>query len=140
MIPARRGCRLPTIPKAGTEVDVESLAIDPRNSDVIYAGTWYLPYKSTDGGQSWQIIKNGIIDDSDIFAIDIDPRNRQSHHRFGLQRHLRDARRRRQLAEGAGYSFAIATHARDPAAPVDSGLGICRHHRRLLALGEGRRE
>lgn len=66
---------LPTIPKAGTEVDVESLAIDPRNSDVIYAGTWYLPYKSTDGGQSWKIIKNGIIDDSDIFAINIDPRN-----------------------------------------------------------------
>lgn len=66
---------LPTIPKAGNEVDVESLAIDPRNSDVIYAGTWYLPYKSTDGGQSWKIIKNGIIDDSDIFAINIDPRN-----------------------------------------------------------------
>ncbi len=43
--------------------------------NVIYAGTWYLPYKSTDGGQSWRIIKNGIIDDSDIFAIDIDPRN-----------------------------------------------------------------
>ena len=66
---------LPTIPKAGNEVDVESLAIDPRNANVIYAGTWYLPYKSTDGGQSWKIIKNGIIDDSDIFAINIDPRN-----------------------------------------------------------------
>lgn len=66
---------LPAIPKAGNEVDVESLAIDPRNSDVVYAGTWYLPYKSTDGGQSWKIIKNGIIDDSDIFAINIDPRN-----------------------------------------------------------------
>jgi len=57
------------------EVDVESLAIDPRNTNVIYAGTWYLPYKSTDGGQTWRIIKKGIIDDSDIFAINIDPRN-----------------------------------------------------------------
>lgn len=57
------------------EVDVESLAIDPRNSNVIYAGTWYLPYKSTDGGQTWRVIKKGIIDDSDIFAINIDPRN-----------------------------------------------------------------
>ena len=56
-------------------VHVESLAIDPRDSNVIYAGTWYLPYKSTDGGRSWRIIKNGIIDDSDIFAINIDPRN-----------------------------------------------------------------
>jgi photosystem II stability/assembly factor-like uncharacterized protein len=56
-------------------INVESLAIDPRNTDVIYAGTWYLPYKTTDGGRTWANIKNGIIDDSDIFAIDIDPRN-----------------------------------------------------------------
>src|SRR5439155_8153758 len=64
---------LPTSRTSGL-VDVESLAIDPRNSEVIYAGTWYLPYKSTDGGLSWRSIKNGIIDDSDIFAINIDPR------------------------------------------------------------------
>ena len=56
-------------------VHVESLAIDPRDTNVIYAGTWWLPYKTTDGGKTWRIIKNGIIDDSDIFAIDIDPRN-----------------------------------------------------------------
>ena len=56
-------------------INVESLAIDPRNTDVIYAGTWYLPYKSSDGGRTWKNIKNGIIDDSDIFAIDIDPRS-----------------------------------------------------------------
>ncbi len=61
--------------RGDNEVDVESLAIDPRNSNVIYAGTWYLPYKSTDGGQTWRIIKKGMIDDSDIFAINIDPRN-----------------------------------------------------------------
>jgi photosystem II stability/assembly factor-like uncharacterized protein len=56
-------------------INVESLAIDPRNTDVIYAGTWYLPYKTTDGGRTWFSVKNGIIDDSDIFAIDIDPRD-----------------------------------------------------------------
>jgi len=61
--------------RGDNEVDVESLAIDPRNPNVIYAGTWYLPYKSTDGGQTWKIIKKGIIDDSDIFAINLDPRN-----------------------------------------------------------------
>ena len=65
---------LPTANTPGL-VHVESLAIDPRDSNVIYAGTWYLPYKSTDGGRTWRIIKNGIIDDSDIFAINIDPRN-----------------------------------------------------------------
>jgi photosystem II stability/assembly factor-like uncharacterized protein len=66
--------RLETANVAGLH-NVESLAIDPRNSNVIYAGTWYLPYKSTDAGKSWSSIKDGMIDDSDIFAIDIDPRN-----------------------------------------------------------------
>lgn len=56
-------------------VHVESLAFDPRTPNTIYAGTWHLPYKSTDGGKSWKSITNGILDDSDIFAIDIDPRD-----------------------------------------------------------------
>ena len=56
-------------------INVESLAVDPRDSNVIYAGTWYLPYKTTDGGKTWGITKTGIIDDSDIFAIEIDQKN-----------------------------------------------------------------
>lgn len=65
------------LPTQNTEglLHVESLAVDRRTSNIIYAGTWYLPYKSTDGGKTWRSIKNGIIDDSDIFAIDIDPRD-----------------------------------------------------------------
>ena len=66
--------KLPTANVAGLH-HVESLAIDPRTTDTIYAGTFHLPYKSTDGGQTWKSIKNGIIDDSDIFAIDINPRD-----------------------------------------------------------------
>ena len=66
--------QLPTNDTPGL-VHVESLAIDPQSADVIYAGTWYLPYKTIDGGKTWKSIKNGIIDDSDIFAIDIDPRD-----------------------------------------------------------------
>ncbi|HKO95376.1 MAG TPA: YCF48-related protein [Pyrinomonadaceae bacterium] len=66
--------QLPTQNTPGL-VHVESIAIDPRTTNTIYAGTWYLPYKSTDGGKTWRSIKNGIIDDSDIFAIDINPRD-----------------------------------------------------------------
>ena len=55
--------------------NIESLAIDPKNPDIIYAGTWHLPWKTTDGGKSWMHIKNGIIDDSDVFSIIVDPRN-----------------------------------------------------------------
>jgi len=53
--------------------EVESLAIDPADPDVVYAGTWHLPWKTSDGGKSWHSIKEGIIDDSDVFSIIIDP-------------------------------------------------------------------
>jgi len=43
-----------------------------------HAGTWYLPYKTMDGGRTWPVLKC-IIDDSDIFAIDIDPRDTINH-------------------------------------------------------------
>jgi len=53
--------------------NVESVAIDPVNPDVIYAGTWHLPWKTEDGGKTWHNIKKGVIDDSDVFSIVIDP-------------------------------------------------------------------
>src|SRR6478672_317736 len=53
--------------------NVESIAIDPTNPEVIYAGTWHLPWKTEDGGKSWHSIKKGVIDDSDVFSIVIDP-------------------------------------------------------------------
>src|SRR5277367_2713289 len=52
---------------------VESVAIDPVNPRTIYAGTWHLPWKTTDGGVTWHNIKEGLIDDSDVFSIIIDP-------------------------------------------------------------------
>ncbi|MBV9216912.1 MAG: hypothetical protein JO053_12125, partial [Acidobacteria bacterium] len=60
----------PTMP-----VNVDSLAMDPRNTSTLYAGTWWRPYKSTDSGKSWRLIKEGMIDDSDVFAVTLDPRN-----------------------------------------------------------------
>lgn len=52
----------------------ESIAFDPRDPNVVYAGTWHLPWKTEDGGKSWQNIKQGIIDDSDVFSIIVDPK------------------------------------------------------------------
>jgi photosystem II stability/assembly factor-like uncharacterized protein len=53
--------------------EVESLAVHPLNPDIIYAGTWHLPWKTSDGGKTWENIKQGVIDDSDVFSIIIDP-------------------------------------------------------------------
>ena len=55
--------------------DIQSVAIDPVNPEIIYAGTWHLPWKTEDGGRHWHNIKKGVIDDSDVFSIIIDPAN-----------------------------------------------------------------
>lgn len=61
-------------PPGSSEIhEVESIAIDPNDAKVIYAGTWHLPWKTTDGGANWHSIKQGLIDDSDVFSIIIDP-------------------------------------------------------------------
>jgi photosystem II stability/assembly factor-like uncharacterized protein len=53
--------------------EVESLAVDPEDPDIIYAGTWHLPWKTADGGKNWKNIKQGVIEDSDVFSIIVDP-------------------------------------------------------------------
>ena len=53
--------------------EIASVAIDPKDPNIIYTGTWHLPWKTTDGGEHWNNIKQGIIDDSDVFSIIVDP-------------------------------------------------------------------
>lgn len=53
--------------------EVESLAVNPRDPNIVYAGTWHLPWKTSDGGENWENIKQGVIDDSDVFSIIVDP-------------------------------------------------------------------
>lgn len=52
--------------------EVQSVAVDPYDPSTIYAGTWHLPWKTTDGGEHWTSIKQGLIDDSDVFSMIID--------------------------------------------------------------------
>jgi photosystem II stability/assembly factor-like uncharacterized protein len=63
-------------PSGSREIhEVESLAVDPRNPEIVYAGTWHLPWKTADGGKTWHNIKQGIIEDSDVFSIIVDPQH-----------------------------------------------------------------
>ncbi|MBV9405118.1 MAG: hypothetical protein JO211_07220, partial [Acidobacteriaceae bacterium] len=52
---------------------ISAVAIDSKNPDIIYAGTSHLPWKTSDGGKTWQSIHTGMIDDSDVFSIFVDP-------------------------------------------------------------------
>ena len=66
-------------PEGDKEIrNIESIAINPRNTNIIYVGTWHLPWKTVDGGASWKQTgykATGMIDDSDIFGISLDPTN-----------------------------------------------------------------
>ena len=66
-------------PEGDKEIrNIESIAINPRNTNIIYVGTWHLPWKTVDGGANWKQTgykASGMIDDSDIFGISIDPTN-----------------------------------------------------------------
>lgn len=63
-------------PEGHAEIkNIESIAVDPRNPNIVYAGTWHLPWKTEDGGRTWHSIKKGVIDDSDVFSIIIDQKN-----------------------------------------------------------------
>jgi photosystem II stability/assembly factor-like uncharacterized protein len=55
----------------------DSLAIDPVNPDIIYAGTFHLPWKTVDGGKHWSPIHGGMIDDSDVLSLAVDVTNSQ---------------------------------------------------------------
>lgn len=51
----------------------DSVAFDPHDDNIIYAGTDHLPWKTTDGGRNWSPISKGIVDDSDVMSIILDP-------------------------------------------------------------------
>jgi photosystem II stability/assembly factor-like uncharacterized protein len=53
--------------------DITALAFDPTDSKIIYAGTPHLPWKTVDAGATWRSVHDGLIDDSDIFSIRVNP-------------------------------------------------------------------
>ncbi len=50
----------------------DSIALDPGDARIIYAGTYHLPWKTTDGGEHWVPVHEGMIDDSDVMSILVD--------------------------------------------------------------------
>ena len=55
--------------------NIDSLAVDPQDSATVYAGTYHLPWKTTDGGAHWQVAGVGMIDDSDVMSVRVDSIN-----------------------------------------------------------------
>jgi photosystem II stability/assembly factor-like uncharacterized protein len=59
--------------KISDQENVESLAIDPRDNNRIFVGTWRQGIRTDDGGKNWKSINNGMVLDTDMFAITIEP-------------------------------------------------------------------
>ncbi|MEO8215879.1 MAG: YCF48-related protein [Acidobacteriota bacterium] len=58
--------------------NVESLAVDPRDDNRLYVGTWRQAWRTDDGGATWVKIDQGMVLDTDVFTINIDPANPDS--------------------------------------------------------------
>ena len=58
----------------------DSVAFDPRDENTIYAGTYHLAWKTSNGGKDWFPIQKGMIDDSDVMSIVVDPTNPENVH------------------------------------------------------------
>jgi photosystem II stability/assembly factor-like uncharacterized protein len=50
----------------------DSLSVDPSNAEVIYVGTFHLPWKTLDGGRYWVPIHRGMKEDSDVLSLAVD--------------------------------------------------------------------
>ncbi len=59
--------------KISDQINVESVAIDPRTNDRIYVGTWRQGQRTQDGGKTWKLINDGMVLDTDMFSILLEP-------------------------------------------------------------------
>ena len=69
---ARRGRHGGGTPGLG---QVESLAFDPTDPKILYAGTWRQAFRTKDGGATWARIAEGMVLDATVYAWDFDGGN-----------------------------------------------------------------
>jgi photosystem II stability/assembly factor-like uncharacterized protein len=60
VVKADNGCSWSAVNTGLTNMWVQSLAIDPKNTNTVYAGTHDGAFKSTNGGINWAQINNGL--------------------------------------------------------------------------------
>ena len=92
----------------------DSVAFDPKDNNTIYAGTYHLPWKTTDGGKNWFPVVKGMIDDSDVMSIIIDPSNPDNVHATACSGIYHSTNGGQQWVKYQGYSEHVPTDATDP--------------------------
>lgn len=96
---------------------IVAIAFDPNRSTTLYAGTPHLPWMTSDSGDSWQSIHNGMMDDSDVFSIQPDrnhPRRILAAACSGIYRSLNGGDTWTKLMETKGASYRTYVVVQDP--------------------------
>jgi len=99
---------------------VVSLAFDTTNSQIIYAGTPHLPWKTIDSGMSWEPAHTGMHDDSDVFSIHVDvtrPLRLFASACSGIYRSADQGVSWTKIPEASGASFRTYQITQDPTQP-----------------------
>ena len=112
----------------------DSLAIDPRDPEIIYAGTFHLPWKTVDGGRDWAAIHEGMIDDSDVLSLAVNPSNQEQVFASACSGIYRsdDAGAHWKRIQGIPDSSKRTLVIRFD--PGEHEHALCRHHRRALEI------
>lgn len=100
--------------------NVGSVAVDPQDDAVVYAGTWHLPWKTGDAGRSWRPAHAGMIADSDVMTLTVDRRSRQTVYATacsGIYRSADGAARWSKIRGIPGSSRRTRAFAQDPEEP-----------------------
>ena len=100
---------------------VVSLAFHPKDKNILYAGTPHLPWKTVDGGTTWHSVHTGMLDDSDVFSMQVDWRNPE--HVFatacsGIYKSTNAAGLWSKMAGAKGASYRTYVVAQDPLNPA----------------------
>ena len=83
------------------DIEVRDFAVHPARAGVIFAGSQLGPLRSTDGGETWQVLPlpgNTTPEERVVWSMTIHPRGRIRSSRDAGQRGLSKRRWRRQLA------------------------------------------
>jgi photosystem II stability/assembly factor-like uncharacterized protein len=85
----------------------DSVAFDPKDDNIIYAGTYHLAWKTENGGKEWFPIQKGMIDDSDVMTIIVDPTNPQNVHATACSGIYHSVNGAQQWTKYQGIPFAF---------------------------------
>ena len=99
---------------------VVSLAFHPKDKAIIYAGTPHLPWKSSDGGVTWHSVHAGMLDDSDVFSIEVDWKNPEHVYATacsGIYKSSNAAGLWSKMTGAQGASYRTYVVAQDPKEP-----------------------